>query len=299
MIACPCALVVATPVAVVASLAAAARHGVLLKGGHAVEAPAGLRTVALDKTGTITRGRPAVVEVVPLAEHDERGAAGAGGGARGGKRTPAGAGHSGPRDGARHPSGARRGLRDHPRQGRAGANRRSTVLARVAPVPGGARPGDARGSSPDRGDVCFGQDDRRRRQRRSRLRAHRARRRGPAGVAGRGARSARCRSAARRPAHRRPCADRERRRERSRDRRGPKRAPAGGQAGRDRRADPAREAPSRWSATASTTLPHWPAPRSASRWAPAPTPRSRPPTSRCCPTTWGSSPGSSGTRGGR
>lgn len=72
VIACPCALVVATPVAVVAALAAAARRGVLLKGGHAVEAPARLKTIATDKTGTLTRGRPAVVEVVPLAEHDER-----------------------------------------------------------------------------------------------------------------------------------------------------------------------------------------------------------------------------------
>ncbi|MDX1999716.1 MAG: cation-translocating P-type ATPase [Thermoanaerobaculia bacterium] len=72
VIACPCALVVATPVAVVASLAAAARHGILLKGGEAVELPAKLVTVAMDKTGTLTRGRPKVVEIVPLAEHDER-----------------------------------------------------------------------------------------------------------------------------------------------------------------------------------------------------------------------------------
>lgn len=72
VIACPCALVVATPVAVVASLAAAARHGVLLKGGEAVELPARLVTVAMDKTGTLTRGHPKVVEVVPLADHDER-----------------------------------------------------------------------------------------------------------------------------------------------------------------------------------------------------------------------------------
>ncbi|MGE0641687.1 MAG: heavy metal translocating P-type ATPase [Thermoanaerobaculia bacterium] len=71
VIACPCALVVATPVAVVAALAVAARHGVLLKGGLAVELPARLRVVALDKTGTLTRGRPRVVEIVPLAEHDE------------------------------------------------------------------------------------------------------------------------------------------------------------------------------------------------------------------------------------
>ncbi len=73
VIACPCALVVSTPVAIVASLAAAARNGVLLKGGLAVEEPARLTTVAMDKTGTLTEGRPSVVEVVPLADHDERG----------------------------------------------------------------------------------------------------------------------------------------------------------------------------------------------------------------------------------
>jgi Cd2+/Zn2+-exporting ATPase len=59
-------------VAVVAALAASARHGVLIKGGRFVEEPARLVTVAMDKTGTLTHGRPVVVEVVPLAEHDER-----------------------------------------------------------------------------------------------------------------------------------------------------------------------------------------------------------------------------------
>ncbi|MEQ1502981.1 MAG: heavy metal translocating P-type ATPase [Myxococcota bacterium] len=73
VIGCPCALVIATPVAIVASLAASARHGVLLKGGRVAELPAMLRVVALDKTGTLTEGRPRVVEVVPLAEHDEAG----------------------------------------------------------------------------------------------------------------------------------------------------------------------------------------------------------------------------------
>jgi Cd2+/Zn2+-exporting ATPase len=72
VISCPCALVIATPVTLVAGLTSASRAGILIKGGKFLEIPASLRVIAMDKTGTITEGRPQVVGIYPYSGHTEQ-----------------------------------------------------------------------------------------------------------------------------------------------------------------------------------------------------------------------------------
>jgi len=71
VIACPCALVISTPVTIVSGLAAAARQGILVKGGVYLEDGRKLKSIALDKTGTITHGKPAQTDLVTLSAMNE------------------------------------------------------------------------------------------------------------------------------------------------------------------------------------------------------------------------------------
>lgn len=71
VIACPCALVISTPVTIVSGLAAGAKHGILIKGGTYLELGHKIKAIAFDKTGTLTIGKPQVTDIIPIAELSE------------------------------------------------------------------------------------------------------------------------------------------------------------------------------------------------------------------------------------
>ena len=149
IISCPCALVISTPVSILAALARATRNGVLIKGGAYLEQMAGIKAIAFDKTGTLTRGRPAVTDVVPLNGASPARVLEVAASAGALQRAPAGQGDHAT---TRRPRACGRGRRHAAhgcRRGRGARDRRGSLLLRGARLLRGRRAG--RTARPRRG----------------------------------------------------------------------------------------------------------------------------------------------------
>jgi P-type Cu+ transporter len=101
VIACPCALGLATPTAIMVGTGKGAELGILIKGGEALEAAHSIHTVVLDKTGTLTEGKPALTDIITYGSLDETALLRLAASAEKGSEHPVGAGHRGRRKSAR------------------------------------------------------------------------------------------------------------------------------------------------------------------------------------------------------
>ncbi len=114
IIACPCALGLATPISIMVATGRGAREGVLVRHAEALERLAAIDTIIVDKTGTLTEGKPVLTDVKALDGFDENSAPAPGGEPGEGERAPAGRGHRQGRRGARDSAAGARNLRgDH------------------------------------------------------------------------------------------------------------------------------------------------------------------------------------------